>query len=105
MNRREFLTSTSLLGGMTVLGGFSQPALAQTTPKKGGTLIWGHSETTQTLDVHTAGAAASLRVLQNLHCSLVTIDKGFNVIPSLAEKFDASPDLLTYTFHLRPNVK
>ena len=81
------------------------PLLAQGAPKKGGTLIWGHSETTQGLDIQTVGAAASLRVLQNIHCSLVTIDKGFNIIPMLAEKFDTSPDLLTYTFHLRPGVK
>ncbi len=106
MNRRDFLTSTTLLGGAAVLGTFSPlPLFAQAAPKKGGTLIWGHSETTQSLDIHTVGAAASLRVLQNIHCSLVTIDKSFNVVPNLAEKFDASSDLLTYTFHLRPGVK
>ena len=106
MNRREFLTTTTLLGGAAALGGLAPfPALAQATPRKGGTLIWGHSETTQTLDPHQAGAAASLRVLQNLHCTLVTIDKGFNIVPMLAEKYDVAPDLLTYTFHLRPGVK
>ncbi len=106
MNRREFLTTTGLIGGAAALG-MSAPTelFAQTTPKRGGTLIWGHSETPQTLDPHTAGAAASGRVLQNIHCSLITIDKGFNLIPSLAEKFESSPDLLTYTFHLRPGVK
>ncbi len=106
MNRREFLASTSLLGGAAVLGTWSPaPVLAQGAPKKGGTLIWGHSETTQGLEIHAVGAAASLRVLQNIHCSLVTIDKNFNIVPSLAEKFETSPDLLTYTFHLRPGVK
>ena len=44
-------------------------------------------------------------MLQNIHCALVTIDKSFNIVPSLAEKFETSPDLLTYTFHLRPGVK
>jgi len=106
MNRREFLASTTLLGGAAVLGTWSPlPLLAQGAPKKGGTLIWGHSETTQGLDIQTVGAAASLRVLQNIHCSLVTIDKNFDIVPSLAEKFETSPDLLTYTFHLRPGVK
>ena len=60
MNRREFLASTTVLGGMAVLGAPPVPAWAQAAPRKGGTLIWGHSETTQTLDIHTAGAAASL---------------------------------------------
>lgn len=105
MNRREFLASTTVLGGVSVLGVSPVPALAQAAPRKGGTLIWGHSETTQSLDIHTVGAAASLRVLQNIHCSLVTIDKGFKIIPMLAETFETSPDLLTYTFHLRPGVK
>ena len=27
------------------------------------------------------------------------------IVPCLAEKWDVSPDGLTYTFHLRPNVK
>ena len=53
MNRREFLASTTLFGGVAILGGAPFPAFAQGSPKKGGTLIWGHSETTQTLDVHT----------------------------------------------------
>ena len=106
MNRRDFLASTTILGGATALGTFTPlPLFAQTAPRKGGTLIWGHSETTQSLDVHTVGAAASLRVLQNIHCALVTIDKTFTIVPSLAAKFDTSPDLLTYTFHLRPGLK
>ncbi len=106
MNRREFLASTALLGSAAAFHALApMPALAQTAPKKGGTLIWGHSETAQNLDVHQAGAAASLRVLQNIHCALVTINAKFEVVPSLAETFDTSPDLLTYTFHLRPGVK
>jgi ABC-type transport system substrate-binding protein len=106
MNRREFLTTTALLGGATLVGPLSPSALfAETAPKKGGTLIWGHSETTQNMDIHQVGSASTLRVLQNLHNAIVTIDKTFTVIPNLAEKFEESPDGLTYTFHLRPNVK
>ena len=106
MNRRDFLASTTLVGGATALGAFRPlPLFAQTAPTRGGTLIWGHSETTQSLDIHTVGAAASLRVLQNIHCALVTIDKRFDIVPSLAASFETSPDLLAYTFHLRPGVK
>jgi len=106
MDRRDFLATATLVGSATALGALvPSPLSAQAAPKRGGTLIWGHSETTQSLDIHTVGAAASLRVLQNIHCSLVTIDKNFNVVPSLAEKFETSADLLTYTFHLRSGVK
>jgi peptide/nickel transport system substrate-binding protein len=44
-------------------------------------------------------------VLQNIHCSIVTVDKNLSVIPSLAEKFEQSADGLTYTFALRKGVK
>lgn len=107
MKRRDFLQSTAIMmGGAMVFGpGMPMPALAQDTPVTGGTLIWGHSETTQNLDMHQTGTASSGRVLQNIHSSIVTVDENLNVIPGLAESFEVSPDGLTYTFKLRPNVK
>lgn len=102
MKRRDFLKTSTALGGLMVFG---LPALAQATPVSGGTLIWGHSETTQNLDMHQTGTASTGRVLQNVHCSIVTVDKEFNVIPNLAESFEESADGLTYTFKLRPGVK
>ena len=107
MKRRDFLKSTAtLIGGAALGGGLSPSALlAQAAPAKGGTLIWGHSETTQNLDIHQTGTASTLRVLQNVHSSIVTVDKSLTVIPNLAERFEQSPDALTYTFHLRPGVK
>ncbi|EMT51084.1 ABC transporter substrate-binding protein [Brevibacillus borstelensis AK1] len=36
---------------------------------------------------------------------LVSVDKNGKPIPRLAEKWDISDDQLTYTFHLRPNLK
>jgi ABC-type transport system substrate-binding protein len=107
MKRRDFLQSTAIMmGGAMVFGpGMPMPALAQDTPVSGGTLIWGHSETTQNLDMHQTGTASSGRVLQNIHSSIVTVDENLNVIPGLAESFEVSPDGLKYTFKLRPNVK
>ena len=107
MKRREFLrNSTIIMGGAMAFGpGMPLPVLAQDAPVTGGTLIWGHSETTQNLDMHQTGTASSSRVLQNIHSSIVTVDANLNVIPGLAESFEVSPDGLTYTFKLRPNVK
>src|SRR5271167_495319 len=106
MKRREFLTSSATLVGAAAFGGLTiSPSRGADQPVKGGTLIWGHSETTQNLDIHQTGTASSLRVLQNVHNSIVTIGKNLTVIPSLAERFEQSPDGLTYTFHLRPGVK
>ena len=107
MKRREFLRSTTAVLGGTVLFGTALPGalFAQETPVSGGTLIWGHSETTQNLDMHQTGTASSNRVLQNIHSSIVTVDKDLNVIPGLAESYDVAADGLTYTFKLRPGVK
>lgn len=114
MKRREFLTSTAAVLGGTVIGPNFGPGLssaigvsearADVAPKKGGTLIWGHSETTQNLDIHKTGTASTGRVLQNVHCSIVTVDKDFKVIPNLAESFEVAKDGLSYTFHLRKDV-
>ena len=104
MKRRDFLKSTSAIVGGTILYS-AVPALARATPVSGGTLIWGHSETTQNLDMHQTGTASTGRVLQNVHSSIVTVDKDLNVIPNLAESFDLSEDGLVYTFKLRSGVK
>ncbi len=112
MKRREFLQSSSALTGGAMLGavlgaGLSPRAVAaqDDKPVRGGTLIWGHSETTQNLDIHQTGTASTLRLLQNVHDSIVTVDHKFTVIPNLAESFAVTDDGLTYTFKLRSDVK
>jgi peptide/nickel transport system substrate-binding protein len=77
MKRRDFLRSSTALLGSGIFIGTSLPiaAWAEDAPVSGGTLIWGHSETTQNLDMHQTGTASSGRVLQNIHSSIVTVDK------------------------------
>lgn len=105
MKRRDFLKTTSALMGGTILYGIgSRSAAAQGEPVSGGTLIWGHSETTQNLDMHQTGTASTSRVLENVHDSIVTVDENLSVIPHLAESFEQSEDGLTYTFTLRDDV-
>lgn len=43
--------------------------------------------------------------VQPIFSSLVTVDDSGNPIPDLAEKWKISSDNLTYTYHLRPNLK
>ncbi len=108
MERRDFLKGSVgvtgaglLLANAPILKAFAQSE----TPRRGGTLIWGHSETTQNIDIHQTGTASTLRLLQNVHDSVLTVDSDFNLQPSLAESFEESADGLTYTFRLRPNVR
>src|SRR5262245_44761849 len=107
MKRRDFLKSTAALISGATIGGSVKPGASRADdgPVKGGTLIWGHSETTQNLDIHQTGTASTVRVIQNVHDAIVTVDKNLTVIPSLARSFEQSSDGLAYTFHLRPGVK
>ncbi len=43
--------------------------------------------------------------VQPIFSSLVTVDDNGNPIPDLADKWEISPDNLTYTYYLRPNLK
>ncbi len=54
-----------------------------------------------TLDPTMAQDSQSLAVLRGLHRPLVYIDKDLNVVPSLAESWEISPDAQTFTFTLR----
>lgn len=55
----------------------------------------------------TAGAASAIREVtyQNIFQGLTRIDRNGQVQPSLAKSWSVSPDGLTYTFALQPNVK
>lgn len=107
LKRREFLKSTTAAVSLGLAGGLALTTVghAAEEPVSGGTLIWGHSETTQNLDMHQTGTASTLRVMQNVHSPLLTVDKDLNVVPNIAESFEQSDDGLTYTFRLRPGVK
>jgi len=90
--------TTSLLVSTTTA------SYASECPVTGGTLVWGHSETTQNLYVHQTGTISTLRILQNIHDGLVTTDQNLNIIPELAKNYSLSDDGLTYTFELRNDV-
>ncbi|WP_201158367.1 ABC transporter substrate-binding protein [Rhodobaculum claviforme] len=101
MKRREFLATTTALGALTLV---TPGRLLAETPVAGGTLVWGHSETTQNLDMHQTGTASTSRVLQNIHNALVTVNSDMEVVPQLAESYEVSDDGLEYTFRLRAGV-
>jgi oligopeptide transport system substrate-binding protein len=65
----------------------------------------GNGSEPQTLDPHKATGVPEGNVLRDLFETLVTHDGKGGVTPGLAQRWDISPDGLTYTFHLRPNAK
>jgi len=97
-NRRTVLTSTAL----GALAGSPLAALAQS---RKGTLVLAMTLEPTGLDP-TAAAASSIGevTLYNIYETLTKIGSDGSVAPLLAERWEVSPDLKTYTFHLRKGV-
>ncbi|ELK40726.1 ABC transporter substrate-binding protein [Brevibacillus agri] len=81
----------------------SAPEPAKTGPKQ---LIVGRGGDTVGLDPIAQTDGESFKVTENIFDTLVGYaEESTEVVPSLAEKWEISPDGLTYTFHLRSGVK
>jgi oligopeptide transport system substrate-binding protein len=61
----------------------------------------GESTNPRQYDPHTTYGSGDKRVFSGL----VAFDPKLNLTPDLAERWDVSPDGMTYTFHLRQNAK
>lgn len=132
LDRRHFLKATGLAGagGMAVIAGCSGGGGGSTdtsgglggddtpTPtadpgeiQEGGTLVWGHSEVTQNLDIHQTATASTGRFLDSVYQSMVGLTRDLELSTEtdianrgLAADWEVSDDLLTYTFTLREGV-
>lgn len=74
-------------------------------PSQGGTLFWIIPSEPDTLDVHNTVMAAAYDVMFYVGSSLIAKDAEGNYVPYLAEKWEASPDGLQWTFTLKKGVK
>lgn len=81
------------------------PPTPTATPKVGGTLVIATTDEPDTLDCQVSTLGISTDICGLLNAGLVKIAPDGTVVPYLAEKWDISPDGLTYTFHLRNDVK
>ena len=134
IDRRQFVKATGLAstGGLVAMagctgnsggsgsdssnGGNGDSGSSGSTEKpdeiqEGGTLIWGHSEVTQNLDIHQTGTASTGRFLNSVYEPLVGLTSDLELStetdiqnPGLASNWEVSDDLLTYTFTLREGV-
>jgi peptide/nickel transport system substrate-binding protein len=78
------------------------------SPGSGGTLVFafdGAAVTQFNLDPHKSGYAPHHRVIRSIFDSLVVALPEHRFGPWLAKSWDVSADGLTYTFHLRDDVK
>ena len=65
---------------------------------------YNESTGTQSLDPAFAKNQAVMWATHQLYNTLVEIDSGLNIVPSLAHSWEVSADRLTYTFHLRTGI-
>ncbi|MDZ7801930.1 MAG: ABC transporter substrate-binding protein [Trueperaceae bacterium] len=77
-------------------------ALAQ--PQSGGTLTVGMQADPVGLDPHITNATSTRNMLENVYDTLVAFDSSLQIVPGLAESWEASDDGLTWTFTLREGV-
>ena len=68
------------------------------------TLRYASQDDPQTLDPHSANLLPTNRVLSQVYEGLVGRDKNFKLVPGLAVSW-SQPDVKTWRFKLRPNVK
>ena len=70
----------------------------------GGVLRVGMQTDPVGLDPHTTNATATRNMLENVYDTLLMFDSSLQIVPGLAESWEASDDGLTWTFKLRPGV-
>ena len=108
LTRRMLLGTGSALGlglgvgGIPLLGG--RPARAD-EPRRGGTLIAAFSADPAGFDPVRGPSGMSHVVIEQVYSTLMALDPDAKPYPELAERYEASPDGLTYTFFLRQGVK
>ena len=108
ITRREFLARASALGLTAAL---SPTLLSRTThaatPKKGGHLRIGigHGSSSDSLDPATSTDLFMANLIVNMRNNLINIDANAKPIPELAESWDSSPDLKSWTLKIRKGVE
>lgn len=105
MSRKLDLSRRAMLGGTAAVAGglaFGDLAHAQT---KSGQLIVGVAAALMTLDPADANDTLSQSAARLMLEGLLTFDKNMQVVPLLAEKYEANAQATEFTFHLRQGIK
>src|SRR5476649_382780 len=85
----------AIAGGAALLLLVAIPAQAQSVLNRGG------GAEPESLDPAFAGSTVETNILGDLMVGLTTLDAGARPILGLAERWETSPDGLTWIFHLR----
>lgn len=105
-SRREFLATSTAVAGAAALG--MDPGIANAAkrhPKRGGTVRFATRSDGRGLDPHRNITYYVSHPLAAMTAGLLDFDYGMNIKPGLAEEWDISKDLKTYTFRLRKGAE
>ena len=115
LDSRRALLLLALALGLSACGKHSGEAAAGQSasplkgqPRVGGELVFafdGASNTQFALDPHNSAFAPHARIIRSIFDSLVVLLPGHRFGPWLAKSWEISGDGLSYTFHLRDDVK
>jgi peptide/nickel transport system substrate-binding protein len=94
-----------LAGALLAALAFTGAANAQEQPRRGGTLVVSLPGEPQSLNPAITTHLPTRIAGGNLFNSLIYVGPDQKVRPDLAERWETSPDGLTYTFHLARNVR
>ena len=102
--RREFLARAALVA---LAGGSAGwlPRDAEAAAKRGGTMVVSGHQEISSLSPDDAGPTVIWTAVTQIHNALLELDENFNLVPTLASSYTASPDGLSYTFKLLHGVK
>ena len=108
ISRRQFLVRSGA-GGAALFGGsalLNSPALAGLERMTAGFgAVWAGNAIAANLDPALGFDANSLQFIRNVYEGLLEYAPGSTTLrPALAQSYVESPDRLTYTFTIRPNV-
>jgi len=105
--RAGWACATWAVAGAALLSAPAATQAADTTaPHQGGTLVVGlDGSGLGTLNTQMTSATSALTIADIWADGLFARDVRGGKVPHLATSWDVSPDLKTYTFHLRTNVK
>lgn len=101
ISRRQFIRYTATTAAAAWIASNGMHVRAQ---GQGGTMVWlGHQEVAG-LGPNFIGPDVQAVLIYNILNPLVHVDHLANIVPVLAESFEASEDGLTFTFHLNQGV-
>ena len=105
MTRRGFTKVLASLGALSLSGLTACGGSASTGGGDSGsgtqTINFNLTAEPSTASSMLATDLTSYNVIRPTLCGLLRLDEDNNVVPELAESYDVSDDMLTYTFHLR----